>query len=463
MKMALRQTKGVIELVPKLVNIFSDKKDEVTRYRCAWGGRGSGKTRSFAKALATRGLAFALAGVTGILLCGREFQNSLDESSMAEVKAAIKAEPELLEPYFDIGEKYIRSKPFLAGRVDFKFAGLSRNIDSIKSKSQILILWVDEAEAVSEKAWRKIAPSVRAEGKTTAQNDNEEYFSYHSEIWVSWNPERRNSATNKRFRLSPPSNWKGVEVNWTDNPWFPESLNIERLNDKQDRADHYPHVWGGQYLTVMDGAYYAKQILKAREQGRFEQRIGLEPLNKLYSVHDIGGAGRTSDAYTIWVFQIINGEIRWLDYYEAQGQSADFHVRWMRKQGYDDCFIWLPHDGERKEKDATSWKDHWESAGFDCDTVPNQGRGAALDRVISTRLVFHHMRFDEPKCQEGIEAISFYHEKIDEEREVGLGPDHDWSSHGADAFGMIGVLYEKLASPKKTYSGPLTPAQGTIC
>lgn len=438
-----------IELVPKLVPIFADQPNETIRYRCAWGGRGSGKTRSFAKALAARVLAFAMAGVTGIALCGREFMNSLDESSMAEIKAAIRSEPEILEPFFDVGEKYIRTKPFLAGRVDFKFAGLTRNIDSIKSKSQILILWVDEAEAVSEKAWRKITPSVRAEG-AAPKSDEEEYFAYHSEIWVSWNPERRNSATNKRFRLDPPSNYKGCEVNWTDNPWFPESLDIERQNDRKNRPEHYPHVWGGQYLTVMDGAYYSLQLLAAREQGRMMANIEREKLNKVYSVHDIGGAGRRADAYTIWVFQILNGQIKWLNYHEAQGQSVEFHIRWMRKHGYEDCYIFLPHDGANKDALSQSWQDHWEEADFDVECVPNQGAGAALDRVTSTRLLFDRMYFDEPKCQAGIEAISFYHEKIDEEREVGLGPDHDWSSHGADAFGMIGVIFNDIAGARKT-------------
>ena len=454
-------TTAQIELVPKLIPVFTDTPGETTRYRCAWGGRGSGKTRTFAKALSTRALAFAMAGVTGIVLCGREFMNSLDESSMAEVKAAIRSEPELLEPFFDIGEKYIRTKDFLAGRVDFKFAGLKHNIDSIKSKSQILILWVDEAEAVSDAAWRKITPSVRAEGATEALNANEEFYTYHSEIWVSWNPERRNSATNKRFRLRPPSNWKGVEVNWSDNPWFPESLDIERRNDKEERPEHYPHVWGGQYLTVMDGAYYARQIITAREQGRFKPNLEYIKTNKLYAVHDIGGTGRRSDAYTIWVFQIINGVIRWLNYYEAVGQSVEYHVRWMRRNGYEAAYIFLPHDGETQDANAVSWRNHWEAADFDVECIGNQGPGAALDRVTSTRLVFHHMEFDEPKCAEGIEAISFYHEKIDEEREIGLGPDHDWSSHAADAFGMIGGLYEGLAMNVK-HTMPDMPDFGAV-
>ena len=116
-----------IELPPKLIPIFKDREDEKIRYRCSWGGRGSGKTRSFAKMTAVRALMFAQMGVNGIILCGREFMNSLDESSMAEVKEAILSEPWLAE-YFDVGEKYIRTKG-LPGRVDYKFAGLSRNIN----------------------------------------------------------------------------------------------------------------------------------------------------------------------------------------------------------------------------------------------------------------------------------------------------------------------------------------------
>jgi len=319
---------------------------------------------------------------------------------------------------------------------------LSRNINSIKSKARILILWVDEAEAVSEVCWRKITPSVRGGG--SIETEEEEYYEYNSEIWVSWNPERRASATNKRFRLNPPSNYKGVELNWTDNPFFPEELNIERKNDKKNRPEQYPHVWGGQYLTVMEGAYYAKQLIRAREQGQFKPNIERTLTNKIYSLHDIGGTGKRSDAYTIWVFQIINSRIRWLNYYEAISQSVEYHIRWMRRQGYEDCYIFLPHDGDKGDAHAKTWLNHWENADFDGECIPNQGPGAALDRVTSTRILFHLMDFDEPRTEAGVEAISFYHEKIDEEREIGLGPDHDWSSHAADAFGAIGVVYDDL-------------------
>ncbi|HEJ4210279.1 TPA: phage terminase large subunit, partial [Pseudomonas aeruginosa] len=91
--------KARIELPPKLIPVFSGP----ARYRAAYGGRGSGKTRSFAKMAAIRAYMFAEAGISGQILCGREYMNSLEDSSMEEVKQAIRSEP-WLNAYFEIGE-----------------------------------------------------------------------------------------------------------------------------------------------------------------------------------------------------------------------------------------------------------------------------------------------------------------------------------------------------------------------
>ena len=109
--------------------------------------------------IAIRGAMYAANGERGILLCAREFMNSLSESSMEEIKYAIQSEP-WLESVYEVGEKYIRTK---CGAIDFAFAGLRHNLDSIKSKARILIAWIDEAEPVSDIAWKKLIPTVRAE------------------------------------------------------------------------------------------------------------------------------------------------------------------------------------------------------------------------------------------------------------------------------------------------------------
>ncbi|MEX9893138.1 PBSX family phage terminase large subunit [Providencia rettgeri] len=223
-----------IEIPPKLIPAFEGNY----RYRCSHGGRGSAKTRTFALMTAIRGYMAAMNGQSGVILCAREYMNSLEESSMEEVKQAIRSVP-WLNDFYELGEKYIRTK---CRSVSYVFAGLRHNLDSIKSKARILIAWVDEAESVSEIAWTKLAPTVREAG---------------SEIWVTWNPERDGSATDKRFRKNPPDNAVVVEMNYDDNPWFPAVLEDERLND-QARLDDatYAWIWEGAYLENSD-----KQVL----------------------------------------------------------------------------------------------------------------------------------------------------------------------------------------------------------
>lgn len=231
-------TTAQIQLPKKLISVFIAEK---VRYRGAHGGRGSAKTRSFALMTAVKGYQFAEAGISGVILCAREFMNSLADSSMEEVKQAIRS-VDWLADYYDIGQNYIRTKN---GLVSYVFCGLRHNLDSIKSKARILLCWVDEAENVSEIAWRKLTPTVR--------EDN-------SEIWVTWNPETKGSPTDIRFRQNPPENAVIVEMNYNDNPFFPDVLEQERLNDLA-RLDYasYAWIWEGAYLENSD-----KQVLNGK-------------------------------------------------------------------------------------------------------------------------------------------------------------------------------------------------------
>jgi phage terminase large subunit len=414
-----------IQIPPKLIPVFTGP----AMYRGSYGGRGSGKTRTFAKMLAVRGRMFAEEGKSGLLVGVREYMNSLDESSMAEIKAAILSEP-WLEEFYEIGEKFIRSRDRL---IDFDFVGLSRNLDSIKSKSRILILWADEAEPISENAWEKVDPTVREEG---------------SEIWVTWNPEWSKSATHRRFRENPPPHSKIVQLNWRDNPWFPKELQIKREHAFKTDPDNYEHIWEGAFKTVQTGAYYAKQITAAKAEGRIS-RVSADPLLPIRLVADIGGTGRLSDSFVFWAVQFVGREIRWLNHYEAQGQEIGHHLNWMRANKYtpERAQIILPHDGSKPgDVYNISYKSAFESAGYDVDVIENQGPGAAMLRVEALRRVFPMCWFNEDTTKPGLEALGWYHEKIDDKRAIGLGPDHDWASHSADAAGLVAVVYE---APRK--------------
>lgn len=411
-----------IRIPDKLVPVFTGE----AMYRGAYGGRGSAKTRTFAKMAAVRALIFAEAGRTGVVVCGREFMNSLDESSLAEVKAAILEEPWLAEKY-EVGEKFVRTRD---GRVSFAFIGLRHNLDSIKSKAKILLLWVDEAEPVSEAAWSKAIPTVREEG---------------AEIWVTWNPERKKSATHKRFRQDAPTDSKIVQMNYTDNPWFPSTLEKTRKDDQQKRPDQYEHVWGGDFVTAVEGAYFAPFLTMAKEQKRIA-RVSFDPNMRVRVYVDIGGTGAKADAFAMWPSQFIDREIRVRDYYEAQGQPLATHIRWLHSKGYkpDVADIYLPHDGATNDRiiDA-SFESAFSAAGYAVTVIPNQGKGAAKQRIEAARRVFGMIYFDDESTQDGRDALGWYHEKkSDDDREALLGPEHDWSSHGADAFGLMCVSYE---------------------
>lgn len=418
--------KAKIELPPKLIPVFTGKAD----VRGAYGGRGSAKTRSFAKMTAVRAYMWAKAGREGIILCGRQFMNSLDESSLEEVKAAIRSE-DWLEVFFDIGEKYVRTK---CGRIAYKFTGLDRNIDSVKSKSRVLLCWVDEAEPVTETAWAKLEPTLREED---------------SELWVTWNPESKKSATHKRFRETKDPLMKVVELNWRDNAYFPAILERKRLKDKRARPDSYDHIWEGGFLTAIEGAYYANSIAVAKEEKRIGS-VAADPLMSIRAYWDIGGTGAKADACAIVVAQFVGREIRVIDYYEAVGQPLATHVSWLRENGYGSAEQFLPHDGATNDKVYdVSYESALRDAQFEVEVIPNQGKGAAGMRIEAGRRLFPSIWFNKEKTGALIDALGWYHEKKDENRDIGLGPVHDWSSHGADAFGMMCVAYEAPTSRKK--------------
>jgi phage terminase large subunit len=233
-----------------------------------------------------------------------------------------------------------------------------------------------------------------------------------------------------------------VELNWKDNPWFPERLDRERIKDQAERPDSYDHIWEGQFLKVLQGSYYAASITKARQEGRIG-RVAADPLMTLRAFFDIGGTGARADACSIWIAQFIGREIRVLDYYEAVGQPLATHVGWMREKGYDKAQIWLPHDGSTQDKVYdVSYESALVKAGYVVTVVPNQGKGAAMARVQAMRRLFPSMWFNEATTAAGLDALGWYHEKRDEVRNIGLGPEHDWASHGSDAAGLMAVAYE---------------------
>lgn len=224
---------ATIKLPPKLVPVFSEPRGSV-QYRCLFGGRGSAKSYSVALMAAIWGYAEPLR-----VLCTREFQVSIKESMHAELKAAIASVP-WLEAHYDVGVDYLKGE----NGTEFIFRGLRHNVNTIKSLAKIDLTIVEEAEDVPEFSWLALEATVFRQPK--------------SELWAVWNPREDGSPVDLRFRKAPPSNALIREINWQDNPFFPEGLETLRRREQQ-RLDPntYAHVWDGAYLANSDAQVFA--------------------------------------------------------------------------------------------------------------------------------------------------------------------------------------------------------------
>ena len=413
-----------IELPPKLIPIFSIP---YIRYRSSWGGRGSSKTRSFAKMTAIKGYMFAEMGVSGTLLCGREFMNSLADSSMEEIKQAIRSEP-FLNDYYEMGENYIRTKNRL---VDYSFCGLRHNLDSIKSKARILLAWIDESETVSEMAWRKLLPTVREE---ITLPTGEKIF---SEVWVTWNPEKRDSATSQRFRHEQIFDDKGVligvgcEMNYMDNPWFPEVLDIERRRDKANQDDAtYRWIWEGAYLELSEA-----QIFRNKYESR-EFEADPKKWDGPYIGLDFGFSQDPTACVKAWIH---DGCI-WIDYEAGKvGLELDDTVDFLKRRIPEIEKYPIGADSARPESIS-----HLKRKGLFRIKGVEKGKGSVEDGIEfikSFKKVYIH-----PRCKQTLFEFREYAYKKDRLTDEVLPIVVDANNHYIDAlrYALEPIMKRKL-------------------
>ena len=209
-----------LNLPPKLKEIF----DKRARYRVAYGGRGSGKSYTFALMTLVRGIELPLR-----ILCARELQNSIKDSVHSQIAEVISDNP-WLEEFYEVGESYIRGY----NGTEYIFKGLRSNYREVKSITGIDIAWIEEAEVVAERSWEVLRPTVRKEG---------------SEIWITFNPESSDSATYTKYVKNTPTGTLRALVNFYDNPWFSSTLEQERQDCLRDNPKDYGHIWLGECRT----------------------------------------------------------------------------------------------------------------------------------------------------------------------------------------------------------------------
>jgi phage terminase large subunit len=189
------------------------------------------------------------------------------------------------------------------------------------------------------------------------------------------------------------------------------------------------------FSGAIQGSYYSKHIEEARTAGR----IAGIPYDKALPVNTAWDLG-IDDSMTIWFYQIVGKEIRFIDYYEVQGEGLDHCITVLQNKGYIYNEHTAPHDiAVRELTSGRARIDIARELGLDFNIAPRLRIEEGID---AARRVFNRCWFDEKKCKQGINALSNYRKEYDEKNKVYKNhPLHDWSSHAADSFRTFSVSF----------------------
>jgi phage terminase large subunit len=389
-----------------------------SRYKVLYGGRGGAKSWGIARALLILAARKPLR-----ILCAREFQTSIKDSVHKLLVDQIVA-LELMQ-FFEITQTSIRGQ----NGSEFAFVGLKNNVANVKSYEGIDICWVEEAQTVSRNSWKTLTPTIRKEG---------------SEIWVSFNPELETDETYQRFVVNPPPDTISIKINYWDNPWFPETLRNEMESLKVRDHESYMQVWEGVCRQTIDGAIFAKEMMRAEA----EERITKVPYDASKPVHAICDLG-WSDATAWWLVQFVGMETRLIRYFEGSQRTMTSYLAELQSFGYVYDTIWLPHDAQNKTLAAAgrSIEDIVRGAGFKTRVLE---RVPTIDSINAARTVFSNCYFDRENCADGLNCLRHYRYEVDPETgNFSKMPLHDRYSHGADAFRYIALMVKEPAKVRK--------------
>lgn len=373
------------------------------RYKAYYGGRGAAKSHNFARVLLIKGMQQPMR-----IVCAREIQKSIKDSVHQLLADIIKLHG--LDDFYQVLETEIRGK----NGTKLIFRGLKHNTTDLKSLEGADVLWIEEAENVSDRSYEIVIPTIRKEG---------------SEIWVSFNVKNINDPTYRRFVAQAHDDVFTKKVSWRDNPFFPKVLDNERRKLEVEDAEAYAHVWEGMPDTRRSGAVYAKQLTKAREEGRI-CKVPYDPSQEVFTAWDLG----FGDATSIWWLQFVGRELRWLEYYENSGEQLDHYAKIVKEKDYNYKRYghYLPHDGGHGNIRGLSVSQQLTNMGLTNTVLEREQDLTPGIEMLRQTILFSC--FDDEKCKEGIYALDNYSYEWDDERKVfKKKPSHDWTSHAASA------------------------------
>lgn len=385
------------------------------RYKVIYGGRGSSKSWSVARALLILGVSNKIR-----VLCTREIQESIKQSVHKLLSDQIEALG--LQGNYQILQTEIRG----INGTEFAFAGLSNETsDSLKSFEGVDIVWCEEAQAITKRSWDILIPTIRKP---------------NSEIWVTYNPELESDETHTRFVINKPPNCIALKMNYVDNPWFPDVLEAERQHAKQTmKIEDYNWIWEGDCKPAVEGAIYFDQISESEREGRITN-VPYDPLLKVHCIWDLGW----NDAMTIVFAQKSASALHVIDYIEGNRRTYDDYMLEINQKRYNIGTHFLPHDGfSHDPKSGKTVEQILIALGATVQPTPKLD---LEEGIKNARQTFSRIYFDKTKAARLIECLKRYRRNQNKSTLEFTTPRHDEFSHGADAFRYMCACADQLTN-----------------
>lgn len=363
---------------------------EPYRYKCLWGGRGSGKSWACADVLLIEGTRRPIR-----VLCAREFQNSIKESVHYLLKERIEVLG--LDDFYTVQEASIVAP----NGSNFVFKGIRHNVQSIKSMAGITHCWIEEGQTISAESWRVLVPTIREEG---------------SEIIVTFNPLNKDDCIYQEFVVKGKENGYIQRVNWDMNPHFPSTLDAERREMQRTDPDLYAHIWEGECwerseAQVLNG----KWVVDEFEPG--------SDWDGPYHGGDWGFATDPTAAVRLWV----HDKRLWVEY-ESYAYNLELDATAQRWQTDIPGIEHYVVKADSSRPDSIS---HVRSRGIPKLLPARKGKGSVEDGIAHLRsydqIVVH------PRCKNFIQECRLYSYKVDRLSGSVLPDLVDKHNHGIDS------------------------------
>jgi phage terminase large subunit len=223
------------KIIPVIDNLSSNRYDRIVLY----GGRGGAKSDSVAKIAIMESFID-----NGVILCGREIQKTVKDSLHSSIVAEI--ENLGLSAFFEVTNTEIRN---IKTGASFIFAGFKSNITNIKSIKNLRVVVAEEAENISQDSWATILPTPRYK---------------QVRFYVVFNTRFEKDPTWQEFVVREDDRTLKIKIGYQDNPWFPDSLERQRLRDLRGDPGRYRWIWEGEFLTISDASIFGKKLVVRR-------------------------------------------------------------------------------------------------------------------------------------------------------------------------------------------------------